>query len=43
VRLIDKVTVELEDTTGILHRVPLNTLSDQDIIIAVELSFAAQP
>ncbi len=43
VRLIDKVTVELEDTTGILHRVPLNTLSDKDIVIAVELSFVAQP
>ena len=43
VRLIDKVTVELEDTTGILHRVPLNTLSDADIIKAVELSFINEP
>jgi hypothetical protein len=34
-RIIDRETVELEDTKGILHRVPLNTLSDQHIVMAV--------
>ncbi len=38
-RLIDQTTVELEDTTGVLHRVPLNTLSNKDILRAVNLSF----
>lgn len=34
-RIIDRETVELEDSKGILHRVPLNTLSDSNIIKAV--------
>ncbi|WP_430453069.1 hypothetical protein [Rhodopirellula europaea] len=34
-RIIDRETVELEDGKGILHRVPLNTLSDRHIIMAV--------
>ncbi|WP_037201321.1 DUF1559 domain-containing protein [Rhodopirellula baltica] len=34
-RIIDRETVELEDSKGILHRVPLNTLSDRHIIMAV--------
>lgn len=36
-RIIDRETVELEDSKGILHRVPLNTLSDRHIIMAVML------
>ncbi|MCC9641898.1 DUF1559 domain-containing protein [Rhodopirellula sp. JC740] len=36
-RIIDRETVELEDRQGILHRVPLNTLSDKNIIRAVML------
>ncbi|WDQ17568.1 DUF1559 domain-containing protein [Rhodopirellula sp. P2] len=34
-RIIDRETVELEDNRGILHRVPLNTLSDGNIFTAV--------
>ncbi|KLU02445.1 putative transmembrane region and signal peptide protein [Rhodopirellula islandica] len=49
-RIIDRETVELEDSRGILHRVPLNTLSDSSIVMAVtmyemglELKAAAKP
>lgn len=42
IRIIDRKTVELEDSSGILHRVPLNTLSDQDIYRSVMLSLQAE-
>ena len=35
VRIIDKKTIELQDTDGVLHQVPLNSLRDQDIFRAV--------
>ena len=35
VRIIDEETVELKDRYGVLHRVPLNTLKDEDIFRAV--------
>lgn len=35
VRIIDKKTIELEDTDGVIHQVPLNALSDRDMIRAV--------
>lgn len=41
-RIIDKETAELEDQSGILHRVPLNSLSDQDIWLAVRMEIQKQ-
>ena len=34
-RIIDKKTIQLEDTNGVIHQVPLNALSDRDMIRAV--------
>ncbi|MGI9444189.1 MAG: hypothetical protein ACR2N1_17085 [Rubripirellula sp.] len=34
-RIIDKKTTQLEDTNGVIHQVPLNALSDRDMIRAV--------
>lgn len=34
-RIIDKKTIELEDTSGVVHQVPLNSLSDSDMFLAV--------
>lgn len=34
-RIIEKQTIELEDTRGVIHQVPLNTMSDRDIFRAV--------
>jgi hypothetical protein len=42
VRVIDKKTIELKDANGILHQVPLNTLSDKDIYRAVEMDLKRQ-
>jgi len=39
-RLIDRETVELEDTGGTIHRVPLNSLSAEGIYNAVEQASA---
>ncbi len=42
VRIIDKQTIELEDVSGTLHQVPLNTLRDKDIFRAVSLELMAK-
>jgi hypothetical protein len=34
-RIIDKKTIELKDTQGVIHQVPLNALIDRDMIRAV--------
>ncbi len=39
-RLIDRETVELEDTGGTIHRIPLNSLSSEGIYNAVEQASA---
>ena len=39
-RLIDRETVELEDTGGTIHRIPLNSLSGEGIYNAVEQASA---
>ncbi|MEL6107231.1 MAG: DUF1559 domain-containing protein [Planctomycetota bacterium] len=36
VRIIDQRIVELKDSQGVLHQVPLNSLKDEDIFRAVE-------
>ena len=41
-RIIDKKTIELEDRSGVLHQVPLNTLKDKDIYHAVSSELLAQ-
>ena len=42
-KIIDKKTIELEDHLGVIHRVPLNTLSDRDIFLAVQLALKIAP
>ncbi|EMI47177.1 DUF1559 domain-containing protein [Rhodopirellula sp. SWK7] len=42
VRIIERKTVELEDTIGVLHRVPLNSLSDVDIYRSVMMSLQSE-
>ena len=42
IRIIDNKTIELEDTDGVLHQVPLNTLRDQDIFRAVRDQLRAE-
>lgn len=42
-RIIDKKTIELKDRSGVLHRVPLNTLRNQDIFRAVRADLRREP
>ncbi|NND97031.1 MAG: DUF1559 domain-containing protein [Pirellulaceae bacterium] len=42
VRILDQKTIELEGKTGVLHRVPLNTLAAKDIYRAVQMDLLAK-